>query len=57
MSPDAALWLVQAIQVRLADWGAACTRRNLTCGSVFVTANSGAGQLSLVQQLCGPFQD
>ena len=57
MSPDAALRLVQTIQVKLTDWGAACTRRNLTCGSVFVTANSGVGQQSLVQQMCGPFQD
>ena len=57
MSPGVALELVQTVQVKLAAWGAACTSRNMTCGSVFITANSGVGQFSLVQQLCGPFQD
>ena len=57
MSPGVVLQLVQINQVKLADWGAACTSRNMTCGSVFITAYSGVGQLSLVQQLCEPFQD
>ena len=57
MLPGVALQLVQTIQVELADLGAACTSTNMMCGSVFITANSGVGQLSLVLQLCGPFQD
>ena len=57
MQPGEALELIQIVQVKLTDWDAACTSRNMTCGSVFITANSGVGQFSLVQQLCGPFQD
>ena len=57
MQPGEALELIQLVQVKLANWSVACTRRNMSCGSVFMTANNGVGQFSLVQQLCGPFLD
>ena len=52
-----ALKLVGAIQVRLAEWGAACITSHLSCGAVFISAKDGRGQSSLQQQLVGPFLD
>ena len=52
-----ALKLVGAIQVRLASWGAVCMNQRLSCGTVLISANDGRGQLSLEQQLIGPFLD
>ena len=52
-----ALKLVGAVQVRLANWRAACINRQLSCGTVLISANDGRGQPSLEQQLVGPFLD
>ena len=38
-------------------WGAKCTERGKTAGTVARLSCSGKGQLSVEPQLVGPFQD
>ena len=53
LNTEEAFKLINVVQVKLTNWGAACISNNLSCGSVLLSSNDGKGQSSLMQQLIG----